>query len=160
MLNHPARMFAYKVTSGLSDQSDDHTVVPRISLDAFYDSVSGFKITDEKALEYMTYSSKQAMVSFRDQEEMMSFKNDFQAALAFIQKLDEVDVKGQEPLGNVLEFYGGNDSKMRSSEDFLKENEDQTKDLNFKEELSKLNSHMRGNFVVLNRTKQPNLEME
>ena len=58
------------------------------------------------------------MVSFKDEAEMMSFKNDFQAALAFIQKLDEVDVKGTEPLGNVLEYYGGNDSKMRSKADF------------------------------------------
>ena len=66
----------------------------------------------------MNYSSRQAMVSFKDEAEMMSFKNDFQAALAFIQKLDEVDVKGTEPLGNVLEFYGGNDSKMRSEADF------------------------------------------
>ena len=51
---------------------------------------------------------------------MLSFKGDFQAALAFVQKLDEVDIKGEEPLGNVLEFYGGNDSKMRSSEDFAR----------------------------------------
>ena len=114
----PARMFALKTTPGLCHKSDDHTTVPRISLDDFYASVADFKITDEKALEYMLYSSKQAMVSFRDQEEMMSFKNDFQAALAFIQKLDEVDVKGQEPLGNVLEFYGGNESKMRTAVDF------------------------------------------
>ena len=62
-------------------------------------------------------------------------------------------MKGTEPLGNVLEFYGGNDSKMRSREDFLRENEDQTRDLNFKSELKKLNAHMKGNFVVLNRTK-------
>ena len=60
------------------------------------------------------------MVTFKDQEEMLSFKGDFQAALAFIQKLDEVDIKGEEPLGNVLEFYGGNDSKMRSGEDFAR----------------------------------------
>ena len=105
-------------------KSDDHTVVPRISLDDFYNSVADFKITDEKALEYMIYSSRQAMVSFRDQEEMMSFKNDFQAALAFIQKLDEVDVKGTEPLGNVLEFYGGNESKMRTAEDFMHTEDD------------------------------------
>ena len=139
--------------TALDTTSDDHTQVPRISLDDFYSTVGDFAITDEKALEYMTYSSKQAMVSFKDQEEMMSFKNDFQAALAFIQKLDEVDVKGTEPLGNVLEFYGGNDSKMRNAEDFLRENEDQTRDLNFKEELKKLNKHMRGNYVVFNRTK-------
>ena len=62
-------------------------------------------------------------------------------------------MKGTEPLGNVLEFYGGNDSKMRNAEDFLRENEDQTRDLNFKDELKKLNKHMRGNYVVFNRTK-------
>ena len=60
------------------------------------------------------------MVKFKDQEEMLSFKGDFQAALAFIQKLDEVDIKGEEPLGNVLEFYGGNDSKMRSLNEFAR----------------------------------------
>ena len=35
------------------DKSDDHTLAPRISLDAFYNSVAGFEITDAKALEYM-----------------------------------------------------------------------------------------------------------
>ena len=40
----------------------------------------------------MSFSAKLAMVTFKDQQEMMSFKSDFQAALAFIQKLDEVDV--------------------------------------------------------------------
>ena len=69
--------FASSSSIATCTKSDDHTVVPRISLDDFYDTVSDFKITDAKALEYMTYSSKQAMVSFRDQEEMMSFKNDF-----------------------------------------------------------------------------------
>mmetsp|Transcript_356 Transcript_356/g.478 ORF Transcript_356/g.478 Transcript_356/m.478 type:complete len:81 (+) Transcript_356:303-545(+) len=80
----------------------------------------------------MTFSAKMAMVDFKDQSEMMSFKSDFQAALAFIQKLDEVDVKGVEPLGNVLEYYGGNDSKMRDSEDFMREDDDQTRGLDFK----------------------------
>ena len=33
----------------------------------------------------------------------------------FIKKLDEVRVpEGTEPLGNVLEYYGGNEEKMRS----------------------------------------------
>ena len=50
---------------------------------------------------------------------MMSFKSDFTAALAFIGKLDEVDTKGTEPLGNVLEHYGGNNTKVRRAEDFL-----------------------------------------
>ena len=34
-------------------------------------------------------------------------------------------IKGVEPLGNVLEYYGGNDSKMRDNEDFLREDDDQ-----------------------------------
>ena len=102
------------------NDSDDLTNVPRISLDNFYASLTDFTITDEEALEYMNFAAKQAMVTFKDQEEMLSFKGDFQAALAFIQKLDEVDIKGEEPLGNVLEFYGGNDSKMRSEDDFAR----------------------------------------
>ena len=40
----------------------------------------------------MNFAAKLAMVSFKNQEEMLSFKGDFQAALAFIEKLDEVDV--------------------------------------------------------------------
>ena len=108
----------------------------------------------------MKFASKMAMVTFKDEEEMMSFKGDFQAALAFIQKLDEVDVKGVYPLGNVLEFYGGNDSKMRNELDFLREDDDQTRGLNFRQELKKLNKHVKGNYVVLNRTKKPNLDAE
>merc|ERR1719384_1100979 len=109
------------------NKHDDTTQVPRVCLDDFYASVTDFTISDAEALEYMNFAAKQAMVSFKDQEEMMSFKGDFQAALAFIQKLDEVDVKGEEPLGNVLEFYGGNDSKMRDEEDLLRVEDDQTR---------------------------------
>ena len=69
-------------------------------------------------------------------------------------------MKGEEPLGNVLEFYGGNDSKMRNESDFLREDDDQTRHLNFKDELKKLNRHLQGNYVVLNRTKEPNLDDE
>ena len=72
--------------------SDDISAVPRISLEEFYSTVADFTISDEDALEYMTFASKLAMVSFKDEQELMSFKGDFQAALAFIQKLDEVDV--------------------------------------------------------------------
>ena len=74
------------------DESDDMTAVPRISLEEFYSTVADFTISDEDAYEYMTFAAKLAMVSFKDEEELMSFKGDFQAALAFIQKLDEVDV--------------------------------------------------------------------
>ena len=71
---------------------------------------------------------------------MLSAKDDFVTALAFIDKLEEVDVswstaliyclcqqvKGVEPLGNVLEFYGGNEDLVRSEEDFaLLEKEEQ-----------------------------------
>ena len=49
---------------------------------------------------------------------MLQFKGDFQGALAFIGKLDDVDVKGVEPLGNVFEYYKGNELKMRKPEDF------------------------------------------
>ena len=91
--------------------------MPRICLDDFYSSVTEFTITDDEALQYMDYASKASMLRFKDQNEMMQYKIDFQAALAFIQKLDEVDIKGEEPLGNVLEFYGGNDSKMRRVEE-------------------------------------------
>ena len=114
------------------NQSDDLSQRTRICLDQFYESVTDFTISDQEALEYMNFAARQAMVSFKDQEEMMSFKGDFQAALAFIQKLDEVDVKGEEPLGNVLEFYGGNDSKMRNDMDLLRVEDDQTRNLDFK----------------------------
>lgn len=91
----------------------------RISLDAFYQELTAFSLTDEQALEYMNFSSKLAMVSFKDEAEMLSFKADFTAALAFIGKLDDVDTKGVEPLGNILEYYGGNEEKLRTMDDFL-----------------------------------------
>lgn len=58
--------------------------------------------------------------------------------MAFIGKLDEVDVKGVEPLGNVLEYYGGNETKMRSEADF-----ERARVLTFttKEEFTDLNRH-------------------
>ena len=88
------------------------------SLDAFYADMDMVEMTDEQALQYMHFASKMAMVSFKDEAEMLSFKVDFSAALSFIGKLDDVDTKGVEPLGNVLEFYGGADEKLRTVEDF------------------------------------------
>ena len=90
MYRMPMRTF----TTSVAEQSDDISKVPRISLEEFYSTVEGYTLSDEEALEYMTFAAKMAMVTFKDQEEMMSFKGDFNAALAFIQKLDEVDVKG------------------------------------------------------------------
>ena len=78
--------------------SDDLSQVKLLSLDNFYGSIADHSLTDEEALEYMQFAAKMAMVSFKDQEEMLSFKVDFQAALAFIQKLDEVDVSGAKLL--------------------------------------------------------------
>ena len=51
--------------------------MPQISLEEFYSTVEGFKLSDEEALEYMTFSAKMAMVSFKSQDEMLSFKADF-----------------------------------------------------------------------------------
>ena len=72
----------------------------------------------------MEFGAKLAMVTFKDEAEMMSFKNDFSAALGFLDKLDEVDVKGVEPLGNVFEIYGGNEHNLRREDDFERKDDD------------------------------------
>ena len=56
-------------------------------------------------------------MKFNTDAEMLSFKADFQAALGFIQKLNDVDVENVEPLGNVWEIYRGNQDKIRDEED-------------------------------------------
>ena len=91
-----------------------------------------------------------AMVSFKDDDEMLSFKADFTAALAFIGKLDDVDTKGVEPLGNVLEYYGGNEEKLRTMEDFYKAQSEGVNS-NKKEGFLKMNKHARadGNYSVV-----------
>ena len=95
----------------------------RLSLDKFFSAQKdpSYQLTDEKALEYMRMAADLSLISrFKDETELLQYKNDFQAALLFIKKLDEVEVpEGTEPLGNVLEYYGGNQEKMRSkAEDF------------------------------------------
>lgn len=142
------------------NESDDHTQIPLISLDRFYDSVICEPMSDEEALKYMNFAAKMAMVTFKDEDEMLDFKGDFQAALSFITKLDEVDTKGTEPLGNVLEHYGGNDTKVRSVADFKNTLDDQTAGLNFREELTKLNKHVQDGYVVYNRPKKFNPDSE
>lgn len=42
------------------------------------------ELTDEEAMNYMTFASRIANVSFKDDAEMLSFKADFGAALSFI----------------------------------------------------------------------------
>ena len=54
-----------------------------------------------------------------------------------------------EPLSNVLEFYGGNEEKMRKKEeDFVAHPEEQ----NIQSEIKKINKNAQGNFV---RTPKP-----
>lgn len=53
---------------------------------------------------------------------------------------------GVEPLTNVLDFYGGNEEKMRKASDFEYDNKNGD-NLNFLDELKKLNVHMQGNLV-------------
>ena len=79
---------------------------------------------------------------------MLSFRNDFNQALKFISILDTVATDGVEPLGNVLEVYGGNGSKMRCE---LGEKDDQT--IDFKKELERMNAHFKGDYVVLKKSK-------
>ena len=153
----PQRMFATKPAD--YDVSDDTSMTPRISLDDFYGNVIQEPMTDEQALEYMNFAAKMAMVSFKDEEEMLSFKGDFQAALSFITKLDEVDTKGTEPMGNVLEYYGGNDTKVRGSGE-VKPGDDQLAGLDFRAELKKLNKHMVDGYVVFNKPKALNPDCE
>jgi len=66
----------------------------------------------------MRMASELSLISrFKSEEELLQYKSDFQAALMFIKKLEEVEVpKDTEPLCNVLEYYGGNEEKMRTSE--------------------------------------------
>ena len=85
-------------------------------------------------------------LEFDNEKQQIAFTDDFQAALMFAKKLDEIDVTGVEPLSNVLDFYGGNEEKMRGPEDFLVDNKNGD-NLNFLEELKKLNKNMSGNLV-------------
>ena len=71
-----------------------------------------------------------------------------------------MDTRGTEPLGNVLEHYGGNDTKLRGPADFKNKADDQTAGLNFRDELTKLNKHVDGGYVVYNRPKKFNPDSE
>jgi len=69
----------------------------------------------------------------------MSFKADFQRALAFVQKLNVVDVEGWDPLGNVIDFYGGNQEIMSIGDPILEED--------FPAKLRNINQNMSGYLV-------------
>ena len=49
-------------------------------------------LTDDQALEYMHFAAKLAQLEFKNEEEMLTAKDEFVSALAFIDKLEEVDV--------------------------------------------------------------------
>ena len=49
---------------------------------------------------------------------------------------------------------------MREPEDFEREDDDQTRGLDFRQELGKLNKHLKGNYVVVNRAAVPNMDEE
>ena len=154
-----ANRMAFSTAAG-RDESDDLSQVRRFSLDEFYVSNDTAPLTDEQAKSYMEFGARLAMVTFKDEDEMMSFKSDFSAALGFLDKLDEVDVKGVEPLGNVFEIYGGNEHNLRREEDFERVDDDQTKEVDFKTELNKMNKHMKGHYIVLNKPKVFNPDSE
>ena len=157
------RSFGYKAHPALSTESDDLTLRPKIKLDEFYADCPEVTMTDQEALDYMNFAADLAMVGFKDDKEKLDFKGAFVACLTFLGKLDEVDVKGISPLGNVLEFYGGISTRMRSEEDFAREGDDQQKNLDFKQELNKLCEHMdddAGEYVVVNKPKAFNPDQE
>ena len=62
----------------------------------------------------------------------------------FIKKLEEIEVpEGTEPLANVLEYYGGNDEKMRSKpEDYVDADK-----YDIQQEIKNMNKHMQGTLV-------------
>lgn len=143
------------------DDAEDYDLnkdYERLSLDKFYASLAQFTLTDQLALEYMTFASKMACINFKTESEMLAFKGDFIAALAFVSKLDDIDVQGVEPLGNVFEYYEGNELKMRGVGDF-----EGNEKLNFSRKgFSEINVHARkdGTYSVLPVTKEGNPDGE
>ena len=159
----PMRYSSFRSEPVVSEESDDLSLRPIIKLDEFYADCPEVTMTDEEALKCMNFAADLAMVSFKDDKEKLDFKGAFVACLTFLNKLDEVDVKGVAALGSVLEFYGGNDTMVRTPEDFIREGDDQQKSLDFKMELNKLCEHMDddgGDYVVVNKPKAFNPDSE
>ena len=87
------------------------------------------------------------MINLGDQEEKQQISDDFRSALLFAKKLDEIEFSSEdEPLENVLDFYGGNHDKMRYNID---EEEAQEHEVVENIKLMKsINKNMRGNLCV------------
>jgi Asp-tRNA(Asn)/Glu-tRNA(Gln) amidotransferase C subunit len=96
-------------------------------------------MTDAQVLKYVETSSKLAHIAFADEAEKLEFKSDFQRALAFVQKLNVVDIEGWDPLGNVIDFYGGNQEVMTVGDPQLVED--------FPQKLRGINKNMSGYLV-------------
>ena len=80
-----------RLSTGQSELYDPNKEYPKTSLEKFYADVGKFELSDENALAYMKFAAKLSRINFASEEELLSFKTDFQSALAFIAKLDEVD---------------------------------------------------------------------
>ena len=148
------------------NESDDLTKIPVFHINDFLTNQQE-ELSDEVALKYLNYAAKSSMLSFKDDEELLSYKNDFNQALSFINKIEEVDVKGVEPLGSVLEIYGGNFQKMRTAAGYLRANDDQISDdtmqpkYDYFKEIQKLNKHMKASgYVEFNRSTKFNPDEE
>ena len=75
-------------------------------------------------------------------------RKDFRSAIDFTQKLNEVQTT-VEPLENVLEFYGGNQDKMRKtiSDEEYEKIENVRDDSNLKM-IKSINKNTRGNLCI------------
>ena len=60
----------------------------------------------------------------------------------------------------MFEFYGGNDTHMRTDQDFENKLDDQMADINFRDELKKINKHTKDNYVVYPKPNTPNPDSE
>ena len=105
-------------TADTRDISDDLSNRPLLNLTQFYSQMDETELSDEKALSYMTLGAKLSNLTFKDEAEMLSYRNDFNQALKFISILDTLEVTEKEPCGNVLEVYGGNWNKMRTAKEY------------------------------------------
>ncbi len=54
------------------------------------------------ALKYMKMSADLSLIKFKDEEEMLQYKMDFQSALMFIKKMDDINVTYQYIIINYL----------------------------------------------------------
>ena len=77
------RCFSYDVTKtalqntvpinrNAAEDYDLKKTYPIISLDAFYENLTSFTLTDAEAMQYMTFAAKMARIRFESDAEMLS----------------------------------------------------------------------------------------